>query len=77
MTPEQEARRHIDSLLQDAGGVIQDCATANIATHRGLAIREFPLESGHGDDFEYCPHQLDQDTASVDKLEVTRIATPS
>lgn len=45
--PEQEARKAIDRLLEQAGWVVCDAAQANIRAARGVAIREFPLP-GHG-----------------------------
>jgi type I restriction enzyme R subunit len=47
-TPEQEAREHIDALLEEAGWHLCDAKAANIHAARGVAIREFPLQSGHG-----------------------------
>jgi type I restriction enzyme R subunit len=47
-TPEQEARARIDALLQSAGWSVQYASEANIHAARGVAIREFPLKSGHG-----------------------------
>jgi type I restriction enzyme R subunit len=46
--PEQEARARIDALLQSAGWSVQYLSEANIHATRGVAIREFPLKSGHG-----------------------------
>jgi hypothetical protein len=46
--PEQEARNKIDELLRAAGWVVSNVDAANITAHRGVAIREFPLKSGHG-----------------------------
>ena len=46
--PEQTARQRIDSLLTQAGWTICDAAEANIHAARGVAIREFPLQTGHG-----------------------------
>ncbi|OBS08180.1 type I restriction endonuclease subunit R [Acidihalobacter prosperus] len=46
--PEQQAREDIDRLLQAAGWAVQDAAQANIHAAQGVAIREFPLKSGHG-----------------------------
>ena len=46
--PEQQAREEIDRLLQAAGWCVCDLAEANIHAARGVAIREFPLESGFG-----------------------------
>ena len=45
--PEQEARKAIDRLLEQAGWVVCDANAANIHASRGVAIREFPLP-GHG-----------------------------
>jgi len=46
--PEAQARQTIDKLLTAAGWHVCDPAEANITAHRGVAIREFPLKSGHG-----------------------------
>jgi type I restriction enzyme R subunit len=46
--PEDKARKNIDHLLNAAGWVIQDTNEANVAACRGVAIREFPLNSGYG-----------------------------
>ncbi|MFH1872773.1 MAG: type I restriction-modification enzyme R subunit C-terminal domain-containing protein [Pseudomonadota bacterium] len=46
--PEQQAREEIDRLLKAAGWRVCDLAEANIHAARGVAIREFPLESGFG-----------------------------
>ena len=48
MTPEAKAREHIDRLLSAAGWHICDANKANIHAARGVAIREFPLQQGHG-----------------------------
>ena len=47
MTPEQEARVNIDRLLEQAGWVVQDAAAVNLYASSGVAVREFPLKSGH------------------------------
>jgi type I restriction enzyme R subunit len=46
--PEQEARKAIDDLLEAAGWSVCDASRTNIHGARGVAIREFPLKSGHG-----------------------------
>jgi type I restriction enzyme R subunit len=48
MTCEQHAREVIDQLLEKAGWKVLDVKDANIHAGRGVAIREFPLKSGHG-----------------------------
>ncbi len=46
MTPEQKARVSIDALLVQAGWHVCDMGQANIHAAIGVAIREFPLNSG-------------------------------
>ncbi len=48
MPAEQEARKEIDKLLTLAGWRVADMDQANIYADRGVAIREFPLKTGHG-----------------------------
>ncbi|MDE3142329.1 MAG: DEAD/DEAH box helicase family protein, partial [Pseudomonadota bacterium] len=48
MTPEQQARTAIDTLLAAAGWAVQDVGAVHIHAARGVAIREFPLKAGHG-----------------------------
>jgi type I restriction enzyme, R subunit len=48
MTPEQKARVNIDALLIAAGWHVCDMAHANIHASRGVALREFPLNTGYG-----------------------------
>jgi type I restriction enzyme R subunit len=48
MTPEAKARQTIDTLLALAGWQVCDLSQANIHARTGVAIREFPLHSGHG-----------------------------
>ncbi len=47
--PEQRAREEIDRILSQAGWVIQNRSETNLQAARGVAIREFPLKSGHGE----------------------------
>ena len=48
MNPEQEARVEIDRLLELAGWIVQNSDSINLYAGRGVAVREFQLESGHG-----------------------------
>ena len=48
MKPEEAAREHIDVALGQAGWAVQDANAVNLATGRGVAVREFPLSSGYG-----------------------------
>ena len=43
MTPEQQARRNIDKMLETAGWCVQNHAGHNTAAAFGVAIREYPL----------------------------------
>ena len=47
--PEQRARIDIDRLLTAAGWVVQDVQAADLHAGRGVALREFPLNPGHGE----------------------------
>ena len=47
-TPEKQARANIDRLLEQAGWAVQDLSALNVHAGRGVAVREFPLLSGHG-----------------------------
>lgn len=49
MTPEEEARKLIDEMLQEAGWVVQDYGQLNPAAGTGVVIREFPLKRGPTD----------------------------
>jgi len=46
--PEEGARKSIDALLTAAGWTVQDVTAANLHAATGVAIREFPLNTGHG-----------------------------
>ena len=48
MTPEEQARVKIDSLLEQAGWAVQDAAAINLYASTGVAVREFSLKPGHG-----------------------------
>jgi type I restriction enzyme R subunit len=48
MTPEQKARVSIDALLTAAGWHVCNVSDANLHAATGVAIREFPLNTGFG-----------------------------
>jgi type I restriction enzyme R subunit len=48
LTPEAKARVAIDSMLAEAGWVVQDAARVNLAAARGVAVREFVMCRPHG-----------------------------
>jgi type I restriction enzyme R subunit len=47
-TPEDQARENIDRLLTSPGWKVRNVSEVNISAGRGLAIRNFPLKTGHG-----------------------------
>ena len=49
MTPETKARQQIDQKLEQAGWVIQDMKQLNLAAGMGVAVREYPTDSGPAD----------------------------
>jgi type I restriction enzyme R subunit len=46
MKPEEKARQEIDKMLDLTGWKIQDYQELNLGTSLGIAVREFPLQSG-------------------------------
>lgn len=46
MTPEARARQKIDERLSQAGWVIQDVRQLNLSAGSGIAVREFPTDTG-------------------------------
>lgn len=49
MNPEAKARQNIDAQLIACGWVVQDRGAMNLYAGRGVAVREFPLETGYAD----------------------------
>jgi type I restriction enzyme, R subunit len=49
MTPEATARLLIDARLQLAGWVVQDLKALNLASGSGVAVREYPTDTGPAD----------------------------
>lgn len=54
MTPEQKARQCVDHQLEQAGWIVQDYGQMNISAGLGVAVREFPLTTGHADYMLYA-----------------------
>jgi hypothetical protein len=48
MTPEQNTRLTIDAAPEEAGWILQNRDTMNLAAAAGVAVREFKMTSGHG-----------------------------
>ncbi|MDE2415890.1 MAG: DEAD/DEAH box helicase family protein [Comamonadaceae bacterium] len=49
MTPEAQAREWIDAKLTQAGWVVQDMKALNLGAALGVAVREYPTDSGPAD----------------------------
>ena len=49
MTPEAAARQRIDHKLERAGWVIQDLKQLNLSAGAGVAVREYPTDTGPAD----------------------------
>ena len=49
MTPETKARQQIDHKLEQAGWVIQDMKQLNLAAGMGVAVRDYPTDTGPAD----------------------------
>ena len=49
MTPEAKARQLIDDKLTQAGWVVQDMKQLNLAACAGVAVREYPTDTGPAD----------------------------
>ncbi len=49
LTPEQHSRQNIDDQLIKAGWIVQDFRALNLSAGLGIAIREYPTESGSAD----------------------------
>lgn len=47
-TTEQRARERIEATLREAGSAVQNRRVVNLSAARGVAVREFQLERGHG-----------------------------
>ena len=48
-TPEQKARANIDRQLTQAGWIVQNYKALNPSAGLGIAVREYPTESGSAD----------------------------
>src|SRR4030065_604285 len=57
MNPEAKARQQIDALLANAGWVVQDRVAMNLYAGRGVAVREFPTETGPADYLLFADRQ--------------------
>jgi type I restriction enzyme R subunit len=69
MSPEQQARLHIDAMLFAAGWLVQDYGALDLGAGRGIAVREVPLKSGP------CDYLLLVDRQSVGVIEAKKEGT--
>jgi type I restriction enzyme, R subunit len=67
--PEQEARETIDKMLDQSGWDVQDVESANIHAKKGVAIREFPLDKGHG----FADYLLYLDSKAAGVIEAKKV----
>ncbi len=58
MKPEEKARQRIDKLLDAAGWRVQDMSRLNLSASLGVAVREFPVESGFADYVLFVDRQV-------------------
>lgn len=49
MTPETKARQQIDHKLEQAGWIVQDMKQLNLGAGLGIAVREYPTDTGPAD----------------------------
>ena len=68
--PEHRARGEIDKLLQAAGWAVQDLKLAHLHAARGVALREFPLDPGHGFDLLLLSREATPDAIVREVLEL-------
>ena len=61
MAPEEKARQAIDQQLAECGWLVQDFKQLNISAGLGVAVREFPLKTGHADYLleQFVPVRID------------------
>ena len=69
LTPEQEARKTIDKMLDKSGWDVQDASNVNIHAKKDIAIREFPLDKGHG----YADYLLYVDGKAAGIIEAKKV----
>lgn len=58
MTPEQIARQNIDQKLVQSGWFVQDFKELNPSASLGVAVREYPTESGSADYILFVDRKL-------------------
>jgi len=69
LKPEEKARVEIDKMLEAAGWSVQDYEKINLGASLGVAVREFPLETGFAD------YLLFVDRQAVGVVEAKKVGT--
>lgn len=69
MTPEQQAREQIDTMLLASGWAVQDFKAVDFSAGRGIALREVPLTTGP------CDYLLLVDRKAVGVVEAKKEGT--
>jgi type I restriction enzyme, R subunit len=72
LAAEARARVEIDGMLVEAGWVVQDLKALNLGAGRGIAVREVPLDAGHG----RADYVLFVDRRAVGVIEAKPAGTP-
>jgi type I restriction enzyme R subunit len=67
-TPEKQARQRIDAALMAAGWQVQSRDAVNLHADRGVAVREFRLNPGHG----YADYLLYVDSKAIGVIEAKK-----
>ena len=65
--PEQKARDQIDSLLKQAGWVVQDKKKINFSASTGIAVREYQTDVGPADYVLFVDKQAAGDSVIAKK----------
>ncbi len=70
-TNEQSAQEGIDAALEQAGWAVQDADAVDLGACRGVAVREFPLKTGHG----FADYLLFVDRKAAGVIEAKKVGT--
>ncbi len=70
-TPEQKARREIDTKLVASGWIVQDRGDLDLTAGRGIAVREFKMKPGFG----FADYMLYLDRRAIGAVEAKATGT--
>ena len=74
-TPEARARLNIDSQLSACGWIVQDRLAMNLFAGRGVAVREFPLQTGYADYLLFVDRRAASETSWTKQLWIYDLRT--